>query len=398
MTLGSILAIAVVFLVLIIVFLTIVYFSMLVKEKNSKKNENITTQKIQKEDTKEKVARSYTKESVFKFMEFEKIQDGMIIQKSGKKFLMVIECQGINYDLMSDLEKTSVESGFIQFLNTLRTPIQIHVQTRTVNLEDSLKNYREKLKKIESELISKESKYKAMQEAGTYDQKQMDMQLLEIKRQRNLYDYGRDIIFNTERMSMNKNVLRKKYYVILSYYFNENENENLSDSEIIETAFSDLYTRCQSVIRTLGLSGVNGKVLDSYELVDLLYNAYNREEAENYGIERAQKAEYDSLYTTAPDILQRKMKALEKAIGNKALELAEESIKYANRELRQEIHEKEENFDELVMELAEQLIDENQDYLPKEVAKKAKKRVRKATKEEEEKANGKKSTKKANAN
>ena len=395
MALGSILSIVAIFLVFVIVALTIVYFSMSVKEKNSKKGEIKLTQQSQEGSSKEKTAKSYTKESIFKFMEFDKIQDSMIVQKGGKKFLMVIECQGINYDLMSDLEKTSVESGFIQFLNTLRTPIQIYIQTRTVNLEDSLKNYREKLKKVESELIAKENRYKAMQEAGTYSEKQMNMQILEIRRQRNLYDYGRDIIFNTERMSMNKNVLRKKYYLIISYYFNESENENLVESEISEAAFSDLYTRSQSMIRTLGISGVNGRVLNSYELVDLLYNAYNREEAENYGVERAQKAEYDSLYTTAPDILQKRMNALDKAISNKALDVAEEAIKYANNELKKQIKNKEESFDDLVMNLAEQLIDENQDYLSAEVVKESKKRVRKTTKEKEEKKSGKKNTEKS---
>lgn len=398
MALSSMLSIGVIFLVLIIIVLTIIYFSMSVKEKNNKKNSQKKEQTSQEVSSKEKMAKSYTKESIFKFMEFDKIQDGMIIQKGGKKFLMVIECQGINYDLMSDLEKTSVESGFIQFLNTLRAPIQIYIQTRTINLEDSLKNYREKLKKIESELSVKENKYIAMQEAGTYNQKQMDMQLLEVKRQRNLYDYGRDIIFNTERMSMNKNVLRKNYYLILSYYFNENENESFAEHEILETAFSDLYTKCQSMIRTLGICGVNGKVLDSYELVDLLYNAYNREEAENYGVERAQKAEYDSLYITSSDVLQKRINAIDKTIQEKALDLAEDSIRYAKEELEKEIEEKEENMDNLIEELANQLIEENEQYLGARIANEAKKKVgrrKKQTKEEPEDGKKGKTTKKS---
>lgn len=399
MTLSSILALAVIVLIVIIMVLAIVYLNMSMKEKNNKKD-NIKQEEKPEEDSKSKIAKSYTKESIFKFMEFDKIQDSMIVQKNGKKFLMVVECQGINYDLMSELEKTSVESGFIQFLNTLRNPIQIYVQTRTVNLEDSLKNYRDKLKKIESELISKENRYKAMQEAGTYSQAQMNMQLMEVRRQRNLYDYGRDIIFNTERMSMNKNVLRKKYYIILSYYFNENENENLIESEIAEAAFSELYTRCQSMIRALAASSVSGRVLNSYELVDLLYNAYNREEAENYGVERAQKAEYDSLYSTSPDILQKRMNALDKTIQEKALDVAEESIKYANNQLQEQIKEKEESFEELVNELATQLIEENEQYLSEEIAEKAKKRVgrpKKETKEESDNGKKQKTTKKASA-
>lgn len=383
MAISSILKLVILFLIVVVIILAITYLNMSAKEKNSSNNKGKDKEeKKQSTGSKEKMAKSYTKESIFNFMEFDRIEDNMIVQKGGKKYLMVIECQGINYDLMSDVEKTAVESGFIQFLNTLRNPIQIYIQTRTVNLEDSLKNYKEKLKKIESELSSKEGKYKAMQEKGNYSEKQLNAQMLEVRRQRNLYDYGRDIIFNTERMSMNKNVLRKKYYLILSYYQSESDGENLLDYEIAESAFSNLYTQCQSVIRTLSISGVEGRVLDSYELVDLLYNAYNRDEAENYGIERASNAEYDSLYITAPDILNKKMKAITTQIENRAMNIAEDSIRYANEELQKQIKEKEENMDSLVAELAELLIDENKDYLGEEVSTEAKKKVRKSVKKE----------------
>ena len=82
-------------------------------------------------------------------MEFDTVTDNMIVQKNGSKYLMVVECQGINYDLMSGVEKTSVEESFVQFLNTLRYPIQIYIQTRSINLESSLVVYREKVKEVE---------------------------------------------------------------------------------------------------------------------------------------------------------------------------------------------------------------------------------------------------------
>lgn len=100
----------------------------------------------------QKIAKEYTKESIFKFMDFDKIEDNMIVQKNGNRYLMVVECQGINYDLMSEAEKVSVEEGFLQFLNTLRHPIQIYVQTRTVNLNNSLEGYNKRLQEIEIEL------------------------------------------------------------------------------------------------------------------------------------------------------------------------------------------------------------------------------------------------------
>ena len=82
----------------------------------------------------------------------EKIEDNMIVQNNGTRYLMAVECEGINYDLMSEMEKVSVEQGFIQFLNTLRHPIQIYTQTRTVDIEESIQNYKNKLDNTKKEL------------------------------------------------------------------------------------------------------------------------------------------------------------------------------------------------------------------------------------------------------
>ena len=57
---------------------------------------------------------------------------------------MVVECQGVNYDLMSDVEKVATEEGFSEFLNTIKEPIQIYIQTRTVNLEKNIQEYKKK--------------------------------------------------------------------------------------------------------------------------------------------------------------------------------------------------------------------------------------------------------------
>ena len=73
------------------------------------------------------------------------IEDNMIIRKNGSRYIMVVECQGINYDLMSGIEKNSVEQSFLQVLNTLRYPIQLYIQTRTVNLRNSINIYKQKV-------------------------------------------------------------------------------------------------------------------------------------------------------------------------------------------------------------------------------------------------------------
>ena len=62
-------------------------------------------------------------------------------------------------------------------------------------------------------------------------------------------------------------------------------------------AFSELYTKAQALIRTLSGCSVNGKILDSNELVELLYVAYNRDDSEIFGLDRAMEAGYEDLYS-----------------------------------------------------------------------------------------------------
>ena len=89
---------------------------------------------------------------------------------------------------MSGVEKASTEQGFLQFLNTLRYPIQIYVQTRTVNLGNSILTYKDRLKKIENRLISKQMEFNNKVNSGQYTNAEMQTERLEVVRERNLFE------------------------------------------------------------------------------------------------------------------------------------------------------------------------------------------------------------------
>lgn len=376
-----------IFFFVVLMVLLCVYIVRRVRQNNQKYNDNeIINSGSEK---KEAATKGYKIKSVFDFMDFEGIEDNMIVQKKGKKYLMAIECQGINYDLMSEMEKTSVESGFIQFLNTLTSTIQIYIQTRTINLERSLVNYREKVKEIENSFINKQSEYNQMVKSGQYSQKELDDKRMEVIRQQNLYEYGKDIIKNTENMSLNKNILKKKYYIIVTYFYSSvDADEDLySKSEIKDIAFSELYTKCQSMIRALSTTGVLGRIINSYELADLLYNAYNRDESETFGVNKAVSAEYDQLYVQTSDILERKMQAINNEIEKKALIQAEDAVSYARSEKAKEVKEKEESIESLIDKLAKNIVKENEQYLGEEITQIAMEKLEKYQKGKEEKKN-----------
>lgn len=242
-----ILAIVLVVMVMLLIILGFIYLSSKIKIKEEKQNKNLKEGKKKTRKYKE-----YKTESIMDFMEFDTVVDNMISQKDGMRYIMVVECQGINYDLMSEGEKNAVEEGFIQFLNTLRYPVQIYTQTRTVNLDSSIQTYKEKIKEVQIALEKQEMQYNQMVRMETYSQEQLNKVYFELTKQRNLYEYGKDIIFNTEKMSLNRNVLNQKYYVVIPYYIEELGDGKFDKQEQRNMAFSELYTRAQAIIRTLG--------------------------------------------------------------------------------------------------------------------------------------------------
>ena len=374
---STVLTIVLSVMLLILVVLVISYAAIVISKKRrekAEKEETLIEQKSKNPDSNKKIlkpAKQYTEKPINDFMEFDTVVDNMIQEDNGKKYVMVIKCQGINYDLMSNIEKTSVEQGFIEFLNTLRHPIQIYIQTQKVDLTKSIDTYKERLSNIQDEYVKQRMRYNRMLESRTYGKEELENVWYELTKQSNLLEYGRDVVNNTERMSLNSSVLRKDYYIIIPYYTAELGNNNYDQSEIRSIAFSELYTKSQSIIRALLSCNVNAKVLNSEELMDLLYVVYNREDSDIFGIEKAKAAGYDEMYTTAPDVLDKKMEELDKEIERQAIMLADQKLQEVKSEKELEVEEKELNIEELAREMAKAILANNQAVLGKKDTEKA---------------------------
>ena len=382
-TLSEILTVVLTVLFLIFIVLVVVF---IIVEARSKMKDRQPEQGEKKNNKRKKQVRAststsnYTKQSIMDFMDFDKVEDNMIIRKNGKRFLMVVECQGINYDLMSNVEKVGVEEGFQQFLNTLRHSIQIYIQTRTVNLNSSINKYREKVNEIEDNYQKLQRQYDQMLNSGVYPQEELDKALYDLTKQHNLLEYARDIISNTEKMSLNKNILNKKYYIIVQYMAEEAGGDKYDYEEIKEMAFSELYTRCQSLIRTLTACSVNGKILTSKELVELLYVAYNRDESEVFGIDEALKSGYEDLYSTAPDVYEKKIQVLDEAINEQAIQLANEAINKAKSRPQVIAENRQKDMETLVKKMATLVLDQNRQYVGNNVVDQAIEEIKKMQK------------------
>lgn len=368
----------VILIVMLCIWFVLVFVLIFLKAKGKKKEKNRTSES--KDNVKREI--EYSKNSIFDFMEFDTIEDNMIIRKNGSRYIMVVECQGINYDLMSGIEKNSVEQSFLQVLNTLRYPIQLYIQTRTVNLRNSINIYKQKVNLIRDEYIKRQMEYNTLVNTGRYTQKQLEESRYELIKAQNLYEYGLDIIDNTEKMNLNKNILKKHYYVVLSYVPEDLSKTDYDKEEIKGMAFSELYTKAQSIINSLGVCGVNGKVLDSKQLVELLYIAYNRDEAEVYELDKALGAGFDELYSTSKDVIDKRMLEIDKEIEREAMTIANEAVEKAmfNQEKQRRLKQKEKEMNDLIEQMAKSILEENEEIIGTEIKVEAEKELSKKSK------------------
>jgi len=374
---------------IVVIVLIFVWFTIRAKEKRAER------EKASAEYEKSHVKKSqviYTPESIIDFMDFDRIEDNMIIQKRGK-FLMVVECQGINYDLMSEMEKVSVEQGFISFLNTLRHPVQLYIQTRTINLERSIDGYKSRLSDIDKKYLSLQDEYDRLLKDKTSSITEIEKAKYELVKQKNLKEYTEDIIRDIERQSLNRSILNKRYYVIIPCYQSEIVAGDFDKSEVKNMAFSELYTRARAVINSLFACQVTGRVLNSEELTELLYIAYNRDESDLFWMEKIKQAGFDELYSTAPDAIEKKLKLLDKKIEEESVSLANQKIGEARRDKEIKAMEMEKNQEKLVQKKAKEIIQKHKRYIGEEVAESAIEKIEKdkdtqAKTEKEELENG----------
>ena len=346
------------------------------KQTKKTKSEDKTTTKT----TRDSQTRLQGIESMSKFLAFDTIVDSMIVRKNRTQYIMVMQCKGINFDLLGEEEKIAVENGFVQFLNTLRFPVQLYIQSRSLNLRDSVEKYQERINEVKDEIIKIDHQIKREKANGRLDL----VRKLEFERRRkiNILEYGVDITSYVDRLSQNRNVLQQNTYVAVSYYTSEfgGQISNYSKEEIDNIVFSELYTRAQTLIRALSSSGVSARVMDSEELAELLYVAYNRDDSELINIKKSVEAQYDSLYNTAKDILDKQKEIIEEKVEKEAIDLTAESISKANNILKLRQENKEE-----IRRRAIAYVERYKGEMTEELYEETKKQVEKAKITDEEK-------------
>ena len=316
-------------IVFIIIFLVIMLYFTKRKENEGKKEEVV------------KIKHGMPYDDIKNFLPFDDIKDNMIVQENGERFTMLVECEGINYYLMSEAEKIAVEEGFIQFLNSIRFPIQIYVQSRTINLDDSISSYKEHLQKHNDEFNKLLDTFSNLDSQGVSDDKLLEISL-QLEKKEKVLDYTKDLIDNISYLTQNSNVLQKKYYIAVSYHISElGLINNFDQAEMFRLAYQELTNRADSIRGGIYSCGIESHILTTPELTEVLYIAINRDDADIFNIKKVVDSDILSITTTARDVMFKKQDLAKEE--RRARELQEEKERQIRLEVERRMQLEEQN-------------------------------------------------------
>ncbi len=303
-----------------------------VTKDDKKSNKKGDEEAITDGSVKRKSGKEVPRKDIIDFMEFDRIVDNMILQENETKYTMVLQCKGINYDLMSDIEQLAVEEGFIVFLNTLKFPVQLYVQARAVDLKKSMDIYQQSVDNIYSKYTEADENYKALANELDVDFNKVAMAKEERDRYFNILEYAQDITRYVERISLNKNILQRKFYIVFSYYKSEVTSvSEFSKEEIHEICHRELFTRAQSIMSALMSCSVTSRILNSNELAELLFISYNRDDEKLIDIKTALDSGFYRLYSTSQDIYEKKEELIQKEVELEAAKRVQEAVRQTLR-------------------------------------------------------------------
>jgi hypothetical protein len=190
------------------------------------------------------------------FVDVSEIKDNVVILKNGT-LRAVLMVSSINFELKSSQEQEAIVASYQNFLNSLDFPVQVLVSSRRLDINPYLELLTEKEKTQENELLRFQ-----------------------------IADY-RNFIKNLVGAS---NIMTKTFYIVVPFALTEGQKETFLDKiktslnpkqAIIEKKMefenfkSQLWQRVQHISSGLEGSGVRMVPLETKELIELFYNAYN---------------------------------------------------------------------------------------------------------------------------
>lgn len=219
--------------------------------------------------------------STQKYLNILAIRDGMVVLHDGG-IRIILEVGSLNFALKSEDEQNGIVYSYQQFLNSLKYPIQVVMQSRRLDLYGYLKMLRELLEKQTNDLIRIQTE---------------------------------EYINFIEKLLTKANIMDKTFYVVVSYFPSGIEKMTMLDKVLggggksgevhytkdqFEEFKTELQERVNVISAGLGSMGLRVQPLNTQEIIELLYGIYNPAEAISERMTEVSNLESDIVKTDMP--------------------------------------------------------------------------------------------------
>ena len=170
----------------------------------------------------------------------EEIFENGIIKIYKNKYIKILKIIPINYNLKSDLEKSSILNSYKILLKTCNFNFQILIQSNKEDLSQHISNIKKNIKKINNKKIEKISE--------------------------NYIEY-------INKININKKSSSKDFYIIISNENNKTKKEFIESYEIIKNELKEKYFKIKECLSRCGNSVI--EINEKKEIINIIYSFLN---------------------------------------------------------------------------------------------------------------------------
>lgn len=181
------------------------------------------------------------------FLPIQEIRDGIVILKDGG-YRTVLMVNATNFNLKSPEEQQGLLNSYQNFLNSLTGPIQILVQSRTLDLQDYLSSLKQAAANQPNDLLRSQ----------TEDYRNFVENLIGVA---NIMSKTFYVIVPYQSGSIASGLFRRKKAAVSGKKFEEVKSSLLETTGVVSNGLA-----------SLGLGNIQ---LNTQELIELFYSTYN---------------------------------------------------------------------------------------------------------------------------
>jgi len=213
-------------------------------------------------------------ESTQKFLDIAEIKEDTVVLRNGT-VRSVLLVSSINFALKGEDEQNAIISSYVGFLNSLSFPLQIMVQSRTLNIDA----YLAKLDALEKNQTNELLRLQIVDYRG-FLKELLDLGQIMTKKFFVVVPYG------------GVDLGKKKFLEMTTDVFSPTKTLKLSRDKFAKFK-AELGKRVDFVLGGLSGIGLNAQVLDTQSLMTLYYNTYNPEIADFQKLNEIDKLRLD---------------------------------------------------------------------------------------------------------